>query len=126
MTPIEQLAALYDSQETERSLESDIELFLYNGYVISTPRYIVMGKAIFKGWPDDLVRDPKAVASPIEDCDAWYVYAYAGSHLDFLSFMPYELPFVAWHRRHARVARYYPINKVRTLCARLTPFLTRS
>lgn len=125
MTPIEQLAALYDSQETERSLESDIELFLYNGYVISTPRYIVMGKEIVRGLADDLVRDP-AYTCRHESCNAWYVYAYAGSHLDFLSFMPYELPFVAWHRRHARVARYYPINKVRTLCARLTPFLTRS
>lgn len=125
MTPIEQLSALYDSTETERSLEDDIELFLFNGYLISTPRYIIMGKPIIKGTPDDLIRDPRH-RFEWTLCNCWFVYAYAGTCLDFWKAMPFELAWVAFHRRHARVCRYYPLYKFKERCERLTPFLIRT
>lgn len=124
MTPIEKLELLYDSQPTKRTLEEDMGLCVRYGYVIATPEYILMGKAISTDASDELIEDP-GYAFPKALQNAWFIYAYTGSCQHFLSFMPYYLPFVAWRRRRAKL-RWYPVDLIRARCKSLTPFLTPS
>lgn len=98
MKPIDHIAKLYREIDMPRDMQEDIDAHLANGYVISTPEFFVMGRAI--------ARDASAVAIdnpwfPFkrEHQDTWLVYAFAGSSRNFLSFVPYPLRWLAWQRR---------------------------
>jgi len=98
MKPIDEIAALYRKWEMPRTMEEDIKAHLCNGYVISTPDFFVMGRAIAR------YAAPQAIENPWftfrrEHHDAWLVYAFAGSSRNFLSFVPYPLRWLAWQRR---------------------------
>lgn len=123
MSPLEQLAALYNSQDTVRTLWRDIELHLQHGYLIKTPTYIIMGKPIVRWMSEEEMKDPECeIPEGYEDhADAWYIYAFVGSACNFTSFVPYMLPYVAWHKRGT--LRYYRINKCLKKYATLMPIL---
>lgn len=123
MSPLEQLAALYNSQETTRTLWRDIELHLQHGYLIKTPTYIAMGKAIVRWMSEEEIKDPECeIPEGYEKhADAWYIYAFAGSACNFTSFVPYVLPYVAWHRRGK--LRYYRTHEFLRKCTTLTPLM---
>jgi hypothetical protein len=49
-------------------------------------------------WPDERLCDFWDVAEAGE-ADCWHVYLAAGAWQMALPFLPYELPWISWHRR---------------------------
>lgn len=107
-----------------RGLDEDIALHLAFGYLIKTPTYIAMGKPIVRWMSDEEIRDPRIQVPAGYTPDAWLCYAFAGSACDFTSFMPYYLPYVAWHRRGN--LRYHTTKIFLKACKSMTPYLIES
>lgn len=77
------------------SFREELEAHLLNGWVFSTPEAFVMGRPVSRsGAVDDL-----SVIHPPDECDAWYVWLGVGPAMRLLSFMPYDLPWIGWHRQ---------------------------
>ena len=105
MTPVEQVAALYDGS---RSFRSDLEGYLLRGYVISTPNSFCMGRAVRKDASPHLIKDPYCA---FNEPDAWYVFAYAGRLSEAWKSIPYPLPFVGLDRKHHGI-KFYPSDLI--------------
>lgn len=88
MTPIEQARQIYIADPLcERDFDADLAFYKRHGYVFDTPELFMMGA---------------------QRGNAWRIHVAAGQcglH-KFLELMPYELPFVEWHRRGDRFRRY--------------------
>jgi len=122
MSPIDELQSIYSRYCPTRSLEVDMGLFIRHGYVIATPEFVVMGKAIKKGAKWELINDPTHVFA-VAAADTWFVSAFAGRQKDFLAFLPYEMKWLAWQRRGAGL-RYWTLQHFRTRCEIKTPCST--
>lgn len=88
MTPIEQAKMVYlNDPECTRVFEEDLGECLRHGYVFSTPRYFVMG------YPTK---------------DAWFVWMAVGvgALKQLMQLIPYELPYIVFHRRGNRLRQY--------------------
>lgn len=112
MRPLDELRLLYSRHCPERSIWDDMEMFILNGYVLATPEYIIMGKAIKKGADWSLINDPTYVF-PRHEQDCWFVSAFAGKLSHWLDFLPYELNWLAWQRRGSCL-RYWTLNRCKT------------
>ena len=121
---IEVLRELYRSSNATRTPEEDIALHLAHGYLIKTPDYIVMGKAVVRWMSDEELRNPAIKMPESIMPDAWYVYCMVGAACNFLSFEPFHLEYVGWHRRGK--LRWYKTRMIQEKCKTLTPFLTES
>jgi len=111
MSPIDELQSIYSRYCPTRSLEVDMGLFIRYGYVLATPEFVVMGKAIKKGAKWELINDPTYVFATAAS-DTWFVSAFAGHQKDFLAFLPYEMKWLAWQRRGSCL-RYWALDKFR-------------
>ena len=78
MTPAEQAAAVYERETCARSFREDIEAHLLNGYVFSTPTMFIMGRAVDRLAPRELIVDPWHTF-PEADRNAWLIYLAAGN-----------------------------------------------
>jgi hypothetical protein len=105
MTPVEQVAALYDEG---RSFRSDLEAYLLRGYVISTPTSFCMARAVQKGADHALIKDPY---HSFDNPDTWYVFAYAGRLSEAWKNIPYPLPWVGLDRKHHGI-KFYPSDLI--------------
>ena len=99
MTPFDQIADLYQRWPQPRSFEEDISAHIETGYVVSTPDFFIMGRAVNRGASLEFIADPWRRFARKEQ-DAWLVYAFAGSSRNFLSFIPYLLRWIGFQRRN--------------------------
>lgn len=76
MSPIEVMAR-YSAEHGLDDFGYHVELYLREGWVTSTPDYFVMLK---------------------REGNSWYVAAFAGDMSKAWSALPYELPFLSFHR----------------------------
>ena len=116
--PFDQIAALYDRYPQPRTFDEDIAAHISTGYLISTPEYFLMGRAVSKHAASHLIADPW-YAFPRDQQDTWLVYAYSGYSRNFLAFIPYPLKWVAWQRR-GRSLRFHELSKIKAKCASTT------
>jgi hypothetical protein len=105
MTPVEQIAALYEGQG---SFKDDLEAYLLRGYVISTPASFCMGRAVSRDADAALIKDPW---HEFESPDAWYIFAYAGKLSEAWKNIPYPLPWVGLDRKNHGI-KFYPSNLI--------------
>jgi len=110
LTPVERVAVLYGRWETGRTFREDLEAHLVTGYVISTPEYFIMGRAVDRSAAVELVGDPWH-AFPREAVNTWYVWAMAGCVNTCLTSMPFSLKWVSFIRRGGP-PRYYDTQKL--------------
>lgn len=66
-------------------------------YVVKTPEYFIMGRAVNKSANVDDIRDLRVRFAP-QNCDAWFLYAFSGDMKKAWAALPYELPWLAWER----------------------------
>lgn len=66
-------------------------------YVIKTPDYFIMGRAVIKGASSEDIRDLRVRFDPAK-CDAWFLYAFAGNMSKAWAALPFHLPWLAWER----------------------------
>ena len=115
---------LYARNHAVRTPEEDIEIHLEHGYLIKTPDYIVMGKPVVTWMCDEDLKNPEIECPEGVKPDAWYIYCLVGTACNFLSFEPYHLEYVGWHRRGK--LRWYRTKTIQAKCRSMTPFLIES
>ena len=119
--PLEKLKALYAQRSPERDIWSDMLDFAKIGYLYVTPKVVLMAKTIPKGCAEAFAKDTRFSFDP-KACDCWYVWAFVGD-LEWASrYIPYKLPYFAWHRRGA--IKYYDFDHWLKRCSRMTPLAT--
>ena len=124
-TPLERAKGLYLRFPGERTFQQDLEAHLRNGYVISTPEFLLMGRAVARSGRPEEIRNPNfAFAS--ERCDTWFVFLFSGTSRNFLQYVPYPLEWLAWDRARGSKLRFYKFNQMAKRCAQMTHCKTRS
>lgn len=108
MNILEQAKRFYD--KSGGNMFADISAYSANGYVFITPTTLLLGKAVrtdIDTHPDNQWNPPGA--------DAWYVRTAIGddSIKEFISRIPYPLPFVGWMRElKKRPIKWYDFNRI--------------
>ena len=92
------------------------------GQVHITPEVFVLARPVCRAWPEEWICDPQRVAVRADGdgmagggdggdgiagaddgagriADCWHVWLLAGDAQAALRYLPYELPFMSWHRR---------------------------
>ena len=105
MKPIEKVRALYWRFPQPRSFEEDVRLHRVTGYVIETDQVFLMGRPVRHDVPVEAIRCPH-VSFARAECDAWFIWAFAGEFKEILSLAPYPLPLVGWARRNGLIRWY--------------------
>lgn len=67
------------------------------GHVVKHPEFFVMGRAVRKNASDAQILDLTHEFAPIE-CDAWFLYAFAGDMKKAWAALPFYLPWLCWQR----------------------------
>lgn len=93
MMPVEQASNL--CRERGGNFRDELEAHLLNGCVFSTPEVFLMGRAL----PRSADVADLWTTYPADDCDAWFVWYGVGRAERLLSLMPYDLPWIGWHRQ---------------------------
>jgi hypothetical protein len=102
------------------SFEQVIAAHAHNGggQVHVTPEVFVLARPVCRAWPEEWICDPQRVAARADGggnaggggdgggiasadgiADCWHVWLLAGDAPAALRYLPYELPFMSWHRR---------------------------
>lgn len=79
-----------------------VEAHSLYGYAIATPTAFALFRRVDSTWTNYDLCNPDT-AGPGGDC--WHVYLAAGRLADILALMPYELPFVSFHRNRGERKR---------------------
>jgi len=118
MTPaILKAWAAYRESDSPRDFWADVNQHLLHGYVLSFPQLFAMARPVRR---DAEERWLACIPHPFVNPDTWLVWSAAG-HLDLLlSLLPYDLPYLAFHRGSSRrrgpqPLRVYPTQRVRAL-----------
>lgn len=77
------------------SFRYELEAHLLHGYVYSAPDYFAMARPVSRSIN---VGDLEAV-HPREECDAWFIWLAVGDLQKLLKLLPFDLPWVGWHRQ---------------------------
>lgn len=104
MTPMEKVKMLY-TEQSPRTFAEDLTAHMVNGYVYSTPEYLLMGRPVWSKAEQSHINDVWQ-AFPPQLWDAWYVYAFAVAEdrgladvlTKLLRHLPFYLPLLAWER----------------------------
>ena len=109
MNVLEQSLKLYEKIGTD--LFKDIAVYLANGYVFKTPNSLLLGKAVRTdgGNPD--------AQWNVHTPDAWYVRTAVGDGAvgEFISRIPYALPWVGWMRHVKNTpVKWYTLDQERS------------
>lgn len=119
MTPYEEAAAVYDREPCARSFREDLELHLLNGYVLSGPEFFVLARPVNSQDTVERMVDP-AWVWPVEDCDAWWIYLFAGDLKQALGHFPFPMKWIGWERQNAlRWYRWRTVERIPSLMAAL-------
>ena len=92
MSPYETIKAKYEASEHDLSWEFWMENHLRWGYVFSAPDFFIMGRPVQSCGFGNMDFKPR------EQCDCWYIFAFAGDMAKCWSILPYELPWIAFER----------------------------
>lgn len=98
--PYDQIRALYAQDPTlAMTWEELVGWHLADplAYVIKEPEFFVMGRAVPKAARPEDIRDLR-VRFPVEQCDAWHCFAFAGDMRKGFRALPYNLPWICWER----------------------------
>lgn len=115
MTPYEQARNLYQREPCARTFGEDLNLHLRFGYVFSTPRCFLMGRAVDHMAPGELIVNPAFNDFAVKDC--WHVYLYVGKLRDIFKFTPYVLPWYSFERENK--LRVYTRSRFESVSHRL-------
>ena len=96
--PFDRATELYELYDTPRSFDEDLCAHISTGYVVSTPEYFLLGRAVDRFADPALIENPWH-KFPREDHNTWLVYLFLGKRRNFLNFVPYSLKWLAWQRR---------------------------
>ncbi len=98
MTPYLRALRWHDALRSDWSFDQVIYAHGYvpTGHVIVTPEVFVMARRVSSGWPAGAF-DELSSWDPAGDC--WHVWLLAGDPRAALKFLPYELPWISYHRR---------------------------
>lgn len=98
-TPYDQIRAAYLKHGEGMTWEELVGWHLTNplAYVVKTPDYFVMGRAVIKEASRTDILDLRVTFQP-GSCNAWFLYAFAGDMQKAWAALPYELPWLAWER----------------------------
>lgn len=95
-TYIDDVRKFYAKIGDVENFERDLATYLLNGYVLATPRWIILGKPVRRdgGNPNAQWWDDETC------CDAWYVKFAAGEGTfgEWVKAIPFKLPFIGWMR----------------------------
>lgn len=113
MTPVEQAAAVYNTEPCARSFREDLEAHLLHGYVFSTPEFFAMGRAVDSHARAGLIVNPWV---KFDTSDAWMIYLVAGDTAKAIEALPYDLPLICWERSNS--LRFWRTARVKMALAR--------
>lgn len=123
MSPLDKVRALYTA-ESARNFEEDVAAHMENGYLFSTPEYLLMARPVWSEAPQLAINDVW-MPFPPHLWDTWYVYAFAcndqglqGLVKNLLTHMPFYLPLVAWERSGEPLS-FFSTDKLFTKYAKL-------
>lgn len=112
--PYGRMAEQYRKHPEPLPFESYVRWHLEHGFIFSTPHFFIQGFAVDK---DKLGAGlyPLNCWNPQGDC--WYVADMAGDMTAAWSILPWELPFIAWHRDRAggKDLHIVPLSRMRRL-----------
>lgn len=118
MKPFDQVADLYRQYRCSRTFDEDICAHIETGYVVSTPEYFMLGRAVDR-WADPALICNPWHAFPVADQNAWLCYAFAGCQSKLLTLAPFRLSWVGWQRR-GKALRFYRTEQFIRVCTTLT------
>jgi len=95
MSPFEMAARWHAALECGTPFVEVLETHLLTGYVFATPEIFLMGRRV-DSRREGMMADFRAT-DPEGDC--WHVWLLAGDFSKAMRFLPFELPYVSFHRR---------------------------
>lgn len=114
-SPLDQILGLYLETGSARSFADDLAAHLRHGVVVGTAEVLVLARPVASAAPVEWINDPGHVFSA-SDCDAWYVYAFAGNLWAALGHFPYRLPYIAFERANQNGLRFLPLDRFIRRC----------
>lgn len=115
LSPYRRMEEWYRTHPAVWPMGKYVEMHLQAGVVINTPEVFVMGRCVPKdaeAWKivESMVPFPK------EQCDCWYVFAFAGDLSKALHLLPWELKWLAFNRHGRKELRFCEVSRIRSLC----------
>ena len=95
-TPVERAARVYEQENCLYTFKQDLEFYLINGWVISTPCVFLMARPVQSLAPRQQITGHHV----FYEADAWLVYLLAGDMAEAWRFLPYELPKMMLERKN--------------------------
>lgn len=108
MTPFEKAADVYRNEWCARSFKEDLALHFQFGWVISSPRFFVMGRPVCRWWESSEIVNPECRVF-LDSPDCWHVWLAAGDLKEALKFLPFPLPYISFERKN--VLKMYPFDR---------------
>ena len=100
MNPYERAAQVYLSEPCARPFRVDLENHLFLGWVFSTPTLFLMGRRVFRDWPEERIKN-SGISDTEGDC--WHVWLAAGDMREAIRMIPTHLPWLSFERRNRLV-----------------------
>lgn len=84
-----------------------------NAYVHKTPEYFIMGRPVMRAAGDACANFTARFA--LNQCDTWFIGAFAGRWDKAWQSLPYQLPFLGWQRLHSieDTVHFMPTERIR-------------
>ncbi|WP_367871828.1 hypothetical protein [Luteolibacter sp. Populi] len=109
-SPFERAARAHLSLGSDWSFAEVVEAHAGSGYVLVTPEVFLLGRAVNSDWSDAELCDPHLWSA---EPDCWHVWLLAGDASRAWGLLPYELPWVSFHRRgRLRVLREEAVRRM--------------
>ena len=109
-SPFERAARAHLSLGSDWSFAEVVEAHAVSGYVSVTPEVFLLGRAVNSDWSDAELCDPHLWSA---EPDCWHVWLLAGDASRVWGLLPYELPWVSFHRRgRLRVVREEVVRRM--------------
>jgi len=95
-SPVERAATVYTTEPCARTFRQDLEFYLINGWVISTPSVFVMARPVLSSATQLDITGQRIFT----ETDAWLIYLLAGDITEAWRYLPYELPKIILERKN--------------------------
>lgn len=111
MNAIFRAMQIYRESGSPRDFQADLGAHLSYGYVISRPDLFAMLRPVRRDAPEALL---SKIEWRFKSPDSWLVWSVAGALPELLAHLPFELPWLAFHRGSARRRGPQPLKICRT------------
>ena len=113
-SPFERMEAAYAANPEPHPFSHYVDWHHRHGFVFSTPEFFVQGFAVNK---DKLGAGVYPLDCYDRNGDCWYVADMAGDMSKAWSILPWELPFIGWHRDtpSGKDLHLVPLRRIRRL-----------